>query len=92
METVLYWVGFCTTLFGAFFLLWWIGLRHVLYGLNEAIAESRSLANLDFRCTDPNKLNVEVAKHFSNWDKLWLVPRHFRNVFFCELKYHWKYH
>lgn len=86
METVFYWIGIIFTGYA----FWWFVLRHISYALSEAVPTSMRFARLDF--TDPNQVNIDVAKHFSNWDKLWLVPRHFRNVFFRELKSHWRYH
>ena len=86
MATELYWIGVACTAYA----FWWFVLRHISYALSEAVPTSMRFARLDF--TDPNQVNIDVAKHFSNWDKLWLVPRHFRNVFFRELKYHWRYH
>lgn len=88
METGFYWIGVVCTAYA----FWWFVLRHISYALSAAISGSVRLAKLDFSALDPNKIDVEIAKHFSNWDKLWLVPRHFRNVFFRELKSHWRYH
>ncbi len=86
METVFYWIGVVFTAYA----FWWFVLRHISHALSEAVSASIGFVCLDF--TDPNQVNVEAAKHYSNWDKLWLVPRHFRNVFFRELIYHWRYH
>ena len=86
METVFYWIGVVCTAYA----FWWFILRHISHGLSEAITASIYLAKLDF--TDPTKVNIERAKHFSPWDKLWLVPRKFRLVFLREVVSHWKYY
>lgn len=86
METVFYWIGVVFTAYA----FWWFVLRHISHALSEAVSASIGFAKLDF--TDNTKVNIEIAKHYSRWDKLWLVPRHFRIVFFRELKYHWRYH
>lgn len=88
IDAIFYGVGVGTTVF----LSWLLIFRHIIHGLKEAISASIHIAKLDFASTDPDEVNVEVAKHFNNWDKLWLVPRHFRNVLFRETMKHWKYH
>lgn len=85
METVFYWIGVVFTAYA----LWWFVLRHISHALSEGISAGVRFARLDF--SDPDTVNIEVSKHFSSWDKLWLVPRRFRIVFVRELKYHWRY-
>ena len=86
METGFYWIGVIFTTYA----FWWFVLRHISHALSEAVSAGVRFARLDFN--DPDTVNIEVSKHFSSWDKLWLVPRRFRIVFVRELIDHWKYY
>lgn len=56
-------------------LIYYFFLRHVINGLLDACTKSLWLIRVDFR--DPRNCVQEVTKHYSTWDKLWMVPEVF---------------
>lgn len=60
-------------------------MRHAIYGLRIACVKCLWIIKADFR--DPAECDQEVAKHYSEWDKLWMVPETFVGQFIRNFKF-----
>lgn len=69
LETFFYVVGLVTTLC----CLWTALIKHIFYGLKVGYLEARDMLFLD----------LKTMKDWSEFDKLWLVPRAFV-LWFCR--------
>ncbi len=71
IDIILWWTGLWAWVLIAYFFLG----RHVAAGLREWWEASWWMIAADFN--DPEQTNIEITKHFSKWDLLWIVPQLF---------------
>jgi len=80
LDSILWVTGVLTWLV----VIYYFVLRHVMAGLVNACTACWWLIWVDLR--DPEECHQEVARHYSEWDKLWMVPEVFVNRFIVGVK------
>lgn len=68
-------------------LIYFFLLGHIVKGLTEACQGCWWLIRADLR--DPEQCRQEIASHYNEWDKLWMVPEVFINRFIKATKRSW---
>lgn len=69
-ETIFYMIGLFTALIVGYLFFF----KHVIVGVIEGAKEAKEMLFLEY--------SDEIKNNWSQWDKLWLVPKVFRLWFF----------
>lgn len=80
LDSILWVTGVLTWLV----VIYYFVLRHILAGLTAACRVCWWLVRVDF--SDEERVNQQVSRHYSHWDKLWMVPEVFVNRFITGVK------